>query len=120
MKKKLLWFLILLLLISCSNNKTGKESSDFVLFEGYVALKKEYNGKRLLVINDITKEDISSMSQDEILKYAANHNSFLFYVNEEYYKNINVGQKIRVWYKPPVQESKILQVGAEKIEVLDH
>jgi Protein of unknown function (DUF3221) len=118
-KKLIICFFIPLLFISCYNEEAGRKRSDFVLFEGYVALKKEHNGKRLLVIQDMTKEDIRRMSEDEILTYAAHHDSFLFYVHEKDYQKINVGQKIRVWYAPPVQESKILQVGAEKIQVID-
>jgi hypothetical protein len=104
--------LLIVLLSGCSGGS----------FQGYLVNKVENDkNRRIMVIRDITTEDIEKKSVDELIQEAADKNTgHAFYVDKETYDNLEVGQKIIVYYKSDtVQESNPPITGANKVKILE-
>jgi hypothetical protein len=114
----------LLFLTSCSNEEKQTEvSTNDGKYEGFIIQKQNRNnGLQILVMSGIKKEDIQNMTLDELINQAQdNHSAVYFFVNEDEYKNLKIGQKVVVWYKKgqPQMESNPPQTDMKKIEVIE-
>lgn len=87
--------------------------------------KTNNNSYSVLVVSGITADDIKNQSLKDIIDHAQEKNSngnpkgYFFYINEKQYENVEIGQMVSVFYKGPVQDSGIPQVGASKIEIVE-
>jgi hypothetical protein len=113
-----------LFLSACSNaEKYTEESTNEGKYEGFIIEKqKRNNGLQLLVMSGIKKEDIQNKTLDELTNQAqADHSAVYFFVNEDEYNNLKIGQKVVVWYKKgqPQMESNPPQTDMKKIKVIE-
>jgi hypothetical protein len=114
----------LLVLSACSNTeKDTVVPTNNEKYEGFIIQKQNRNnGLQILVMSGIKKEDIANKTLDELIKQAQDdHSAVYFFVNENEYKNLKVGQKVVVWYKKgqPQMESNRPQTDMKKIEVIE-
>lgn len=114
----------LLFLSACSNAErhtvvsTNKEK-----YEGFIIDKqKRNNGLQILVMSGIKKEDIQIKNLDVLINQAqVDHSAVYFFVNEDEYKNLKIGQKVVVWYikGQPQMESNPPQTDMKRIEIIE-
>ncbi|MCF2946433.1 DUF3221 domain-containing protein [Paenibacillus tarimensis] len=102
---RLLLFLLLIFLPLVSS--CGSE----VYFEGRIV---QINDDSILVINNISEEDIKSNSVQEILD--KNHEAFEFKVGKT--SSFEVGMKVKVGYNGNVDTSYPAQAGVESIKII--
>ncbi|WP_366161256.1 DUF3221 domain-containing protein [Bacillus infantis] len=89
------------------------------VFEGVIALKWTDNAHQILVINKISDEMLENGTQEEKMDIASREgNGMIFYINEEKFKQLEVGQKVSVTHQGMAQESLPPKTGAEWVEVL--
>ncbi|HWO98813.1 MAG TPA: DUF3221 domain-containing protein [Bacillus sp. (in: firmicutes)] len=91
-------------------------------FQGYLVSKKENDDNaKIVVVKGITKEAIKEKSADELILEAAEKNAgHAFYTDKATYNDLEVGQKIRVYYKSDIkQESNPPIAKASKVQVLE-
>ncbi|WP_157950969.1 DUF3221 domain-containing protein [Peribacillus acanthi] len=116
-------FIIMFVLSACSNNEKGlKTPTNDIKNEGYIVEKRNKNGFQILVMKNITKEDIEKKSKEELIKQAQDdHTATYFFVQEDEYKKIEVGHKVIVWYTKgqPQMESNPPQTDSKKVEIIE-
>lgn len=92
-------------------------------YEGHIIEKRDYNGLQILVIQNITKEDIKQKSKEQLLlDAAANSTSAIyFFVKKGIYKKVEVGDKVIVTYNKgqPAKESDPPQTSLNKLKVVE-
>ncbi|WP_214483098.1 DUF3221 domain-containing protein [Bacillus sp. SM2101] len=102
---------ILSLLVSCSTTNPT--------FEGYIIEKREGKVYEILVISNITKDDIDDKSKEDLISEAQENQSAYFAIDKDEYDELTVGQKVKVWHKRVAAETKPPKVGATKVEILE-
>jgi Protein of unknown function (DUF3221) len=101
---------------SSTDNSTNVE---YLRTEGYVVEKREHGGiYQLLVIGNITKDDLKSKTKHQLIKEAG---GTYFYVKKEIYSKAQRGQKVVVWIEKgqPLQPSYPSEANAKKIEIIE-
>ena len=126
MQKALFVFLgMFLFLTVCSTNSSIDSSTDnstnveYLRTEGYVVEKREHGGVyQLLVIGNITKDDLKNKTKHQLIKEAG---GTYFYVKKEIYSKAQRGQKVVVWIEKgqPLQPSYPSEASAKKIEIIE-
>uniref|UniRef100_C5D887 Lipoprotein n=1 Tax=Geobacillus sp. (strain WCH70) TaxID=471223 RepID=C5D887_GEOSW len=126
MQKALFVFLgMFLFLTACSTDRTIDSSTDnstnveYLKMEGYVVEKREHGGiYQLLVIGNITKDDLENKTKQELIKEAG---GTYFYVKKEIYSKVQEGDKVVVWMEKgqPLQPSDPPEASAKKIEIIN-
>jgi hypothetical protein len=126
MQKVLFVFLgTFLFLAACSTDSTIDSSTDsstnveYLKEEGYIVEKRERDGVyQLLVIGNITKDDLENKTKQELIKEAG---GTYFYVKKEIYSKAQKGQKVVVWMEKgqPLQPSIPSETSAKKIEIIE-
>jgi hypothetical protein len=114
----------LLFLSACSNaERHTVVSTNEEKYEGFIIDKqKRNNGLQILVMSGIKKEDIQIKKLDELINQAqVDHSAVYFFVNEDEYKNLKIGQKVVVWYikGQPQMESNPPQTDMKRIEIIE-
>lgn len=108
--------LIIGILSGCGN------PSNNITFEGHIIEKRNNGGFQILVMKNITKEDIEKKSKEVLIKQAQDDfSATYFFVKEDKYKELEVGQKVVVTYNEgqPAMESNPPQTDSNKVEVVD-
>ncbi|MGD6802722.1 DUF3221 domain-containing protein [Rossellomorea aquimaris] len=93
-----------------------------ITFEGYIIEKRHDSGFQILVMENITKEDIEKKSKDELFIQAQDDfSATYFFVKEGKYNELEVGQKVIVLYNKgqPAMESNPPQTDSNKVEVVE-
>jgi Protein of unknown function (DUF3221) len=126
MQKALFVFLgMFLFLTACSTDSSIDSSTDnstnveYLKMEGYVVEKREHGGiYQLLVIGNITKDDLENKTKQELIKEAG---GTYFYVKKEIYSKVQEGDKVVVWMEKgqPLQPSDPPETSAKKIEIIN-
>jgi uncharacterized protein YheU (UPF0270 family) len=126
MQKVLFVFLgMFLFLTACSTQSSTDNSTDsathveYLKVEGYVVEKRERGGVyQLLVIGNITKDDVENKTKQELIK---ERNGTYFYVKKEIYSKVQEGQKVIVWMEKgqPVNLSTPAETSAKKVEIIE-
>ncbi|MFS1518667.1 DUF3221 domain-containing protein [Bacillus sp. SCS-151] len=103
---------ILSLLVSCSTTNP--------IFEGYILEKKESKVYEILVISNITKDDINEKSKEELRSEAQkNQTAMYFTIDKDEYEELTVGQQVKVRHKKFAAETNPPKVGATKVEIIE-
>jgi hypothetical protein len=126
MQKALFVFLgMFLFLTACSTDSSIDSSTDnstnveYLKTEGYVVEKREHGGiYQLLVIGNITKDDLKNKTKHQLIKEAG---GTYFYVKKEIYSKVQEGDKVVVWMEKgqPLQTSLPSETSAKKIEIIE-
>jgi hypothetical protein len=126
MQKVLFVFLgMFLFLTACSTDTSIDSSTDsstnveYLKTEGYVVEKRERGGVyQLLVIENITKDDLKNKTKQQLIKEAG---GTYFYVKKEIYSKVQEGDKVVVWMEKgqPLQPSDPPEASAKKIEIIE-
>ncbi|WP_077212457.1 DUF3221 domain-containing protein [Bacillus dakarensis] len=93
-----------------------------VTFEGHIIEKRNHHGFQILVMKNITKEDIEKKSKEQLIQEANdNFSATYFFVKEDKYKELEVGQKVIVTYNKgqPAMESNPPQTDSNKVEIVE-
>jgi hypothetical protein len=118
MQKVLFVFLgTFLFLAACSTDSST--NVEYLKEEGYIVEKRERDGVyQLLVIGNITKDDLENKTKQELIKEAG---GTYFYVKKEIYSKAQKGQKVIVWMEKgqPLQPSIPSETSAKKIEIIE-
>jgi hypothetical protein len=97
------------------------KDQDLAKFEGYVVLKDmQKDAYRVLLMKNISKDDIYSRSVDELLDQGRRElDTMWLWIKKKDYGRIQKGQRVVVWYGPEVQDSNPPQSSAKQIQILD-
>ncbi len=113
LKMKPLIFTILILTFSLSGCLKNN-------FKGLIGAKYDEN-HRILVIQNVKKEELEDKEISEIIKLAQDKNGIWFGISEEKYKQLNVGDQVRITYpqNPDILTSDPPIIGADTVNKLD-
>lgn len=123
---KIIFLLICLIFLSACQEKsddTNDDHSKEKQFSGFVAYKSTDQANMLLVIKNIDQNQIKNYSLDELIEIASqnegdDYNGMFFYVNEDIYSKTEIGQRVNIQYKGPIQESLPPKASIKKIDIL--
>ncbi|MDX8365486.1 DUF3221 domain-containing protein [Cytobacillus sp. IB215665] len=103
--------IVLSLLVSCSATN--------LTFEGYIVEKRDGEVFEILVISNISKDDINDKPKEDLISEAQENQSAYFAIDKDEYNELTVGQKVKVWHERVAAETKPPKVGATKVEILE-
>ncbi|ANB59035.1 hypothetical protein GFC29_2341 [Anoxybacillus sp. B7M1] len=117
----LVLFILIPFVIVYFNKDTSTDHQDLAKFEGYVVLKDmQKDAYRVLLMKNISKDDIYSRSVDELLDQGRRElDTMWLWIKKKDYGRIQKGQRVVVWYGPEVQDSNPPQSSAKQIQILD-
>ncbi|SDJ13847.1 Protein of unknown function [Salimicrobium halophilum] len=116
-------FLLSFTLVACGTQTTS-ESNDVSLErqEGVIALKKENEEgyDQVLLIPEISEEDIEQQSTREIIELAQNKNGAYYAIEDEKtFNEIEVGDTAVIYWNGNQSSSHPPQCGAERLEIIE-
>lgn len=96
MRKLIVSFIVLLLLVSCSQTDVYK-SDEIVKFDGVIVQKiQNQNQYKILVVPNMEYEDIKDLSEKERVELAQKNNGKYFMPTEDTFKIAEIGMKVTV------------------------
>ena len=124
MKKLLTLFIALSFLVAgCGleqTTKTKDKSSSLEQQEGIIVdIKENKNGRsQLLVVPNISEEDISNKKEDELIKIAQDKDGAYYGFETDKYKELEVGAHVIVHWNGAQLDSDPPQRGIEKVDII--
>lgn len=120
MKNVLVLILIAFALSACNQQEEILDKSELEKQEGIVALKREGSAGRpndqILLIPNITAEDIASITEKEIVTMAREKSGAYYGVSTDEYDEIEIGTKVVVYWGNGQEDSDPPQRVASIIE----
>ena len=114
--KKLLGFAITLsfLIAGCGKEETLKQQQGLI-----VDIKVQPGwGNQMLVIPNVTEEDISNMKMNELVEFAQEKGGAYYGFDVDKYEELEVGDHVIVYWDGPQFDSSPPQRGLDKIDIL--
>ncbi|GKV67114.1 MULTISPECIES: DUF3221 domain-containing protein [unclassified Sporosarcina] len=123
MKKLLTLFVALSFLVACGqeqSNNIEDTNSSLEQQEGTIVdIRASENGwSQILVIPDVSEEDIFNKKEEELIKIAQEKDGAYYGFESSKYKELEVGARVIVYWKGEQLDSDPPQRGIEQVDIV--